>query len=63
MTRFTIYALVLTCVGWIAFAKLFEIYVGREYLDTLVYALVGWYWLGAVVAPWVERKLEKVFGY
>jgi hypothetical protein len=63
MTRFRIYALVLTCAGWVTFANLLTAYVGIQYLDLIVYALVGWYWLGGVVMPWVEHKLEKVFDY
>ena len=61
MTRFKIYALVLTCAAWLAFAKLVQYFIGQEYLDLLVYALVGWFWLGGVVMPWVQRKLEHIF--
>ena len=60
-TRYKLYALAITCIGWIAFASSVEHFVGKEYLDLLVYALVGWYWLGQVVMPWVESKLEQIF--
>ena len=63
MTRFKLYAVLLTCFGWIVFASTMEHFVGKEYLDLLVYALLGWYWLGDVVMPWVERKLEEVFDF
>lgn len=59
--RFELAALVIACVGWIVFASMVENFIGKEVLDVLVYGLVGWYWLGRIVAPWIERKLEKLF--
>ena len=62
-TRFKLYALALTVVGWLLFATATENFLGRQYLDAVVYVLVGWYWLGNTVVPYVEKKLEKVFDF
>lgn len=56
--RFALGALLLAIGGWVLFAEL----VPRGILDGIVYALVGWYWLGRVMVPWIERKLEELFG-
>lgn len=62
MIRFKLMAIIGTCLGWAVFAHLFENQIGKPYLDVLVYGLLGWYWLGGIVVPWVERKLEELFG-
>ena len=49
-------------VSWGIFADLFSQFIGRAWLDLIVYGLVGWYWLGYHIIPWVERKLEELFG-
>lgn len=58
MTRNTIFALVITIGTWLLFASL----VPTKYVDLVAYGITGYYWLGAVVAPWVEQKLEQLFG-
>lgn len=62
MIRFKLLAIIGTCLGWVIFADLFSQFIGRVWLDLIVYGLVGWYWLGHHVIPWVERKLEELFG-
>lgn len=55
--KLSLAALVITIGAWIIFGSL----VPRAILDVIVYGIVGWFWMGGVVVPWVERKLEKRF--
>jgi hypothetical protein len=59
--RHNILAVLIACVSWIVFAHFVQGTVGKVWLDTIAYALLGWYWLGGVVVPWIERKLENLF--
>lgn len=60
--RFNLLAMVISCVSWVVFANFVENQFGKQYLDAVAYGLLGWYWLGGTVMPWVEKKLERYFG-
>lgn len=62
-TRAKILSLFAVCAGWLIVASIVETYIGREILDVFAYGILGWYWLGGVVHPWVEKKLEQLFDY
>lgn len=36
-------------------------FVPTKILDILAYYALGWFFLGGVVVPWVEARLEKLF--
>ena len=56
--RFSLIALLLVVAIWILLA---ELIIPREVLDVIVYCAFGWFVLGEVLVPWVERKLNKLF--
>lgn len=56
--RFNLTATILAVSLWFLIAEM----VPRSVLDLVVYGLVGWFWLGGIVIPWIEQKLEKLFG-
>jgi len=58
MQRFQVLALVSVILVWLVVA---ELVLSREVRDMIVYACFGWFVLGALLVPWVERKLEKLF--
>jgi len=55
--RFSILALVLVIGAWLLFSTI----VPTKYVDLFAYGILGYYWLGSVVAPWTEAKLKKLF--
>lgn len=55
--RYSLAALVLVVSTWLTVAT----WVPQQYLDILAYYALGWFWLGGVVMPWVESKLENLF--
>lgn len=61
-SRFNLMAMILACGGWLVFAHLVMEWGGKDWLDAFAYCLLGWFWLGRVVMPWVEHKLEELFG-
>lgn len=58
MNRFQLWAMTAVIVAWLIIA---EWVLSPEVRDMIVYACFGWFVLGAVLVPWVERKLEKLF--
>lgn len=58
MNRFQLWAMTAVIVAWLVIA---EWVLSPEVRDMIVYACFGWFVLGAVLVPWVERKLEKLF--
>ena len=58
MNRFQLWAMTAVIVAWLVIA---EWVLSPEIRDMIVYACFGWFVLGAVLVPWVERKLEKLF--
>lgn len=58
MNRFQLWAMTAVVVAWLVVA---EWVLSPEVRDMIVYACFGWFVLGAVLVPWVERKLEKLF--
>lgn len=55
--RYALAAMLISVGTWLLVGSL----VPSGILDMFVYAIFGWYWLGAVVVPWIETKLEKLF--
>lgn len=56
--KFGLLALAIVVGTWIWLATV----IPNQYLDVFAYAVLGWYWLGEVVVPWVEAHLERLFG-
>lgn len=56
--RFELWALVLVSVLWLVLA---EWVLPRNWLDAIVYVSFGWFVLGKIFVPWMERKLQKLF--
>lgn len=52
-----ILALLITLVTWILVASILPDAV----INVITSFAFGWFFLGDVVQPWVERKLEKLF--
>lgn len=61
--RFSLLSLIIACVGWVVIAGFVSGTFGQNYVDIFAYSIAGYYWLGGIVAPWLERKLEKLFDY
>lgn len=55
--RYSLAALVLVISTWLIIAS----YVPQKFLDLFAYWALGYYFLGDVVVPWVEARLEKYF--
>lgn len=55
--RVGLYALAIVIATWLALTSV----IPSKYVDVFCYAIVGYYWLGGVLVPWVERKLQKLF--
>lgn len=55
--RYSLAALVVVTSTWLIISAV----VPQQYLDILAYYALGWFFLGGVVMPWVEAKLENLF--
>lgn len=60
-SRTKLWALTIGIAAWLIVSELISEFLGTRVLNAIVYALVGWYWLGSVVIPWIEHKLEDIF--
>ena len=58
LNKLSILAGFLTIGVWLVLATWI---IPRELLDVIVYICFGWFVLGEVLVPWVERKLNKLF--
>ena len=47
--------LIVTCT-WATIATV----IPRGMLDLIIYGLFGWYVMGGVYIPWVEKKLKRL---
>lgn len=52
-----ILAMVITIITWLMVAYL----VPDVVINVITAFSFGWFFLGGVVQPWIERKLEKLF--
>ena len=55
--RYLLVASALVVAAWLIFSAV----IPSKYVDLIVYAVFGWCFLGSVVIPWIEAKLEKLF--
>jgi len=58
MSRFNLLAMVLVLGAWLVLA---EWIVPPVLVQAVVYLCFGWFVLGKIIVPYVERKLEKLF--
>lgn len=58
MSRSNLLAMVLVLSAWLVLA---EWLVPPPVVQAIVYVCFGWFVLGKIIVPYVERKLEKLF--
>ena len=58
LRRFELWALALVIVVWLVLA---ELLIPPILLNAIVYGCFGWFVIGKIVVPYVERKLEQLF--
>lgn len=57
-SRFNLGAMVLVLGAWLVLA---EWLVPLVLVEAIVYLCFGWFVLGKIIVPYVERKLEQLF--